>query len=363
MLRMTKNPKLEDNMGSLFLKNRLRTAIIVLFAAFLLSGASLPVWSAGGYQEEKLFDGDFYTSEEFEKKVEAHQKEIQTLSAQIKALESDIDWLVLKINQIQDSGRTPQTELKQSISAKEKKIVNLLKTKNRLEYLVQYYSAQLDPQREQTLKEILERSLYGLKSSEAVLEKEQTEIRSNSITAQKEIVQSAMPAVQDSAPAVPVDRGMQPIGYREDSEDITKEQLQEAVSKAGLSDWVEINGSGTCLRLETTLPILFPTGSAKIADEYKPFLDQFADFLKPYDVKILVNGYADTVPIHNEKYPSNFELGATRAANIVHQFVRSGLKPSIFRIESTGEYRFAAKGMSQQKTLERRAEVTVIFSG
>jgi chemotaxis protein MotB len=36
---------------------------------------------------------------------------------------------------------------------------------------------------------------------------------------------------------------------------------------------------------------------------------------------------------------------------------------SIFRIESTGKYRFAAKGMSKQKTLERRAEVTVIFSG
>ncbi len=80
-------------------------------------------------------------------------------------------------------------------------------------------------------------------------------------------------------------------------------------------------------------------------------------------MKILVNGYADTVPIKNKKYPSNFELGATRAANIVHHLVGHGLKPSIFKIESTGKYRFASKGMSKQKTLERRAEVTVIFSG
>jgi hypothetical protein len=48
--------------------------------------------------------------------------------------------------------------------------------------------------------------------------------------------------------------------------------------------------------------------------------------------------------------------------NIVHQLVGHGLKPSIFRIESTGKYRFAAKGMSKQKTLERRAEVTVFLS-
>jgi flagellar motor protein MotB len=100
-----------------------------------------------------------------------------------------------------------------------------------------------------------------------------------------------------------------------------------------------------------------------VAKEYQPFLKKLASFLKPYDVKILVNGYADTVPIKSNQYPSNFELGAARAANIVHQLVNQGLKPSIFKIETTGEYRFAAKEPSQQKSFERRARVTVIFTG
>jgi chemotaxis protein MotB len=115
--------------------------------------------------------------------------------------------------------------------------------------------------------------------------------------------------------------------------------------------------------MKTTLPILFSSGSATVAREYKLFLKKLAAFLKPYDVKVLVNGYADTVPIKSKKYPSNFELGAARAANIVHQLVRSGLKPAVFKIASPGEYRFAAKEMSKQKSFERRAEVTVIFSG
>jgi flagellar motor protein MotB len=124
-----------------------------------------------------------------------------------------------------------------------------------------------------------------------------------------------------------------------------------------------VSGDDTCLRIQTTLPILFTSGSAKVANEYQPFLKRLASFLKPYDVKVLVNGYADTVPINSKQYPSNFELGAARAANIVHQLVNQGLKPSIFKIETTGEYRFAAKEPSQQKSFQRRAQVTVLFSG
>jgi len=100
-----------------------------------------------------------------------------------------------------------------------------------------------------------------------------------------------------------------------------------------------------------------------VSKEYQSFFKKLASFLKPYDVKVLVNGYADTFPIRTKQYPSNFELGAARAANIIHALVKQGLKPSIFKIETTGEYRFAAKEPSKQKSFQRRAQVTVIFSG
>lgn len=144
---------------------------------------------------------------------------------------------------------------------------------------------------------------------------------------------------------------------------LNKKMIEAAVQKAGLADWVTINGDETCLRMETTLPILFTSGSAKIAKAYQDFLQKLAKFLKPYDVKVLVNGYADTDPIHTAQYPSNFELGASRAANIVHELVKQGLKPSIFKIETTGEHRFAALEPSPKKSFQRRARVTVIFSG
>ncbi|MBU2454079.1 MAG: OmpA family protein, partial [Proteobacteria bacterium] len=311
------------------------------FFIFFVSVPSI-IWSAG-YQEQKLFDGDFYSSEDLRVKIENHTKEIQVIDNQVKALETDIDWMVLKINQIQDSGRTASSNLKDSITKKEKLVVTLLKNKNRLEYLVQYYSANLDTKKEQTLDEIVK-----LKKIPAI--KEETKIKVENISPRK-----PDPMSQSMAPSMENDS--------DKYDGISKTQLQTAINQSGLNDWVEIVGTGTCLRLETTLPILFPTGSAKIANEYKSFFKKLAEFLKPYDVKVLVTGYADTVPIKNKQYPSNFELGADRAANIVHQFVNYGLKPSIFKIESTGKYRFAAKAASEQKSLERRAEVTVIFSG
>lgn len=300
----------------------------------------IPIICIAGYQEEKLFDGDFYTSEDIRKKIELHESEIKTLNEQIKALETDVDWLVLKINHIEDSGRTADASLKESIVKKEKKIVTLSKNKNRLEYLVQYYKTSRHEVKEKTLEDIVRLKKMAVKQEAADIKIEKVTPKIPPKTIEKKEIQD--PNIFDG---------------------VSKTELQVAIAKANLRDWVEIVGTGTCLRLETTLPILFPTGSAKVAAEYKIFFKNLAEFLKPYDVKVLVNGYADNVPINNKKYPSNFELGATRAANIVHQMVSYGLKPSIFRIESTGKYRFASKEMSKQKSLERRAEVTVIFSG
>lgn len=327
-------------MGSLGGKKRLKISVpVILFIIFICFPSLL--WSAG-YQEEKLFDGDFYSAEDLGRKIEEYTKEIQVLDQQIKKLETDIDWVVLKINQIQDSGRTASSNLKDSISKFEKKRDALSKNKSRLEYLVQYYTAMLESNKQQQ-----EKDTYRTKFP-AVSRK--TKINMKDIGSKKSETMSSQ-ALSSGGNDSEIYNG------------ISKTQLQTAINKSGLSDWVEIIGTGTCLRLETTLPILFPTGSAQVAGEYVSFFNKLAEFLRPYDVKVLVTGYADTVPIKNQKYPSNFELGATRAANIVHQLVNSGLNPSIFKIESTGKYRFAAKGMSKQKTLERRAEVTVIFSG
>lgn len=302
-----------------------RIPIFILLVCVVLPSMA---WG-GGFHEEKLFDTIVYSSQELRQKVVAYTKTIEQIDAQIKALETEIDWLVLKINQILDAGRQAPSALKQAIANHEKKVVALQRSKKRYEHLIEHYSA-------------------------AFAEKKIPDAGPSATPAPSETMETSSKTAPNPLPRI--EKSM-------DTTQAVTSELQAAIKKSGLSDWVQLSGEGTCLRMETTLPILFSTGSARLASEYNSFFKKLAIFLKPYDVKVLVNGYADTVPIKNKTFPSNFELGSARAANIVHKLVHYGLAPSIFKIETTGQYRFAARQMSRLKSLERRAEVTVIFSG
>lgn len=332
----------------------IRFRVVVMFLAlFVAAGLFSSQPAAAGYQEEKLIDTDNYSSLELEFLLEEYKTKIMVLGSQATQIEKDIDWLILKINRLGDAGQKPPRDLVDSVTAKEERIKILFKEKTRLENLSSIYSKSYDlrmkTERTQTLSAII--------GSQKTADK--TETAQAIVT--KPIVAKAIVAEKNS-PAV-LKKVSPPPSVMVQSDTIKKSKIETAVKNADLDDWVVVNGDDTCLRIETTLPILFSSGSAKVAKEYQPFLKKLASFLKPYDVKVQVNGYADTVPINSTQYPSNFELGAARAANIVHQLVNQGLKPSIFKIETTGEYRFAAKEPSQQKSFERRAQVTVIFSG
>ncbi len=292
---------------------------------------------ATGYYEEKLIHTDAYSTMELKSILEDYQTKAGVLDTQIAEIKKDIDWLILKINRIQDAGKKAPHGLKDSVSAKDQKSKSLLKEKNRLETILSHYKKEFDSRKKIESDKIPAANTPKLQEA------------SGTILA-KTIPPKTSKSIIDPSNTIKTNT-------------IKKAQVEAAVKKAGLEDWVEVNGDDTCLRIETTLPILFSSGSAKVSKEYQSFFKKLAFFLKPYDVKVLVNGYADTLPIHTKKYPSNFELGATRAANIIHELVKQGLKPSIFKIETTGEYRFAAKEPSKQKSFQRRAQVTVIFSG
>lgn len=308
-------------MGSL--GSIIRFWVFIVFPAVavsLLFSGSL----AAGYYEEKLTKTDTYSTIELNSLIEEHQTKATVLDTQIKEIKKEIDWLILKINRIQDAGQSAPQGLKTSVLTKEQKISTLLKEKARLAMVTAHYIKVIDSR---TKKE-------------------------------SGVQKPASPKIK--VKTIPPEASKCLAGQ---SGSVRKSDIEEAVKRAGLDDWVEVSGEGTCVRIETTLPLLFSSGSARVSTEYQSFLKKLSSFLKPYDIKIQVKGYTDPVPIRTKQYPSNFELGAARAANIIHELVKQGLKPSIFKIETTGQYRFAAQQPAKQNSFQRRAQVTVIFTG
>ena len=136
--------------------------------------------------------------------------------------------------------------------------------------------------------------------------------------------------------------------------------LENRIKQFGIGDWVKVVKLNDELWVKTVLPILFPSGSAVIADEYDPFLKNLALFLIGQRFWVYVDGYADPDPIRTIRFPSNFELGAIRAANVVHHLVRNGLPPSVFKLATSGQYRLAEdRPLSPQKALERYVNISI----
>ena len=275
----------------------------------------------GAYQAFEP-DPHTYSNIELERLLKDYEAQLDVTNEQIHDTRKDLDWLIVKINRISDSGRRIPKIIHDSVELKKNKISLLERQQKYLSATVEKYH-----------------KVYDMKKGR---NDKQTQIR---VSSTSDMEHYAKNSAQSIVPA-------------------NLQDILQAVKKAGLEDWVDVVASdGSCAKINNTLPILFSSGSAVLAKEYRSFLRKLATFLRSYDVKVYVNGYADTDPIHTQKYPSNLELGASRAANVVHEMVKSGLKRDIFKIGSTGEYRFAAKLESPTKNFQRRVQLTVVFNG
>jgi len=91
--------------------------------------------------------------------------------------------------------------------------------------------------------------------------------------------------------------------------------LEKALKKE--KDMVEIVPlrEGVSLRLPGR--VLFDLGKAELKPEAKKILDKVVPVLKNYQYSFRVEGHTDNLPIHTQRFPSNWELSSARAINVV----------------------------------------------
>lgn len=116
--------------------------------------------------------------------------------------------------------------------------------------------------------------------------------------------------------------------------DTLKEEVEVMVEQNQLEQQISVEQTDDGIQLELSSSSFYYPGSAKFRKEAIPILDQVADILKDFDYdayEIDVEGHTDDVPIQSDTYPSNWELSAGRATNIVRFFIADGLKPQIMK--------------------------------
>ena len=124
---------------------------------------------------------------------------------------------------------------------------------------------------------------------------------------------------------------------------------------------VRIRESRRWLEVEVNTDILFASGNARVADRAVPVVARLAGILAPFPHPIRVEGHTDNVPIRTAVFPSNWELSAARAANVVQLFTANGVAPTRMEIIGLGEHRRGAdKALAEGRTRNRRGGIVVL---
>ena len=144
-------------------------------------------------------------------------------------------------------------------------------------------------------------------------------------------------------------------------------QLMAEEVRQSLGDMIEmerirVRESPFWLELEVETDILFPSGSATVSAEAQPVLSQIAEILAPFPNPVRVEGHTDNVPIATAASPSNWELSAARAANVVRLFQDIGIDPDRLAAIGMGEYRPVADNDSPEGRNQNRRVLIVVLA-
>lgn len=107
--------------------------------------------------------------------------------------------------------------------------------------------------------------------------------------------------------------------------DDLKKKIEQYIAQNNLAGKVSVLDTDKGVQIILNDAALFESGSATLKEQALHVLGGMAPFLVIVPNKITVEGHTDNVPISNGKFPSNWELSAARAINVVHFFESAGI--------------------------------------
>lgn len=119
----------------------------------------------------------------------------------------------------------------------------------------------------------------------------------------------------------------------------------------------EYTPKGIHLTLDDRL--LFASGSARLTMGGGALLNKVARIIKPLNRTIRVEGHTDNMPIATGAFPSNWDLSAARAVNVVKYLIdEAGIAPHLLSAAGYGDSKPRAPNDSEtNRSRNRRVEI------
>jgi chemotaxis protein MotB len=162
----------------------------------------------------------------------------------------------------------------------------------------------------------------------------------------------------------PSDKAANPAVTDEALPDVSllKRELQEALGEQIQKHEIEIHATPEGLVVSLREIGFFNSGEAMLLAEGRATLARIAGVLNEKGFQVRVEGNTDNVPIHTERFKSNWELSTARATEVVALLVEHhGFDPALISAAGYSQYRPRAKNSTEEGRREnRRVDLVIV---
>lgn len=137
-------------------------------------------------------------------------------------------------------------------------------------------------------------------------------------------------------------------------------KIEEAFGDLMKQNLVSLRGNEEWLEIEMKSSLLFDSGDAALSNQALELLGKIAAILKEQNNAVRVEGFTDDRPIHNVRFPSNWELSSARAAAVVELFIEEGMEAGRLVAAGYGEFQPVVPNDSPENRTKNRRVVLMI---
>lgn len=153
-----------------------------------------------------------------------------------------------------------------------------------------------------------------------------------------------------------------PVGGDTSQLALLKKQIEQEIDRGGYRGKVTVSLEKRGLVVSVQDTVLFVSGSADLTPQAKGIITGVGVMLKPLPNFIRIEGHTDNLPIHNQQFPSNWELSAARATNVVQALIADcGIPPERLSATGYGEFRpIVSNDSDEHRQMNRRVDILIL---
>lgn len=140
--------------------------------------------------------------------------------------------------------------------------------------------------------------------------------------------------------------------------------IQQVIAQEELGSMVQVSMTSRGVTMGIASDLAFGVGSADLSGQIQDFLSRLIPTMQQATYNIAVEGHTDNVPIRSPRFPSNWELSASRASAVIRFLVEEGVAADKLRAIGYGDTRPKASNDTEAgRSKNRRVDITFLSIG